>query len=128
MDYIIDSYAWVEYFIGSKKGEILKKLLSDEENNFFTIECCLAELRGWSIRNNQNFRELLEIVRANSLILKISEADWISAGEEGYNQKRIQRDFGLIDSTLLIKQKELHCKIITGDQHFKNMKNIVFIS
>jgi len=34
MLYIIDSYAWVEYFIGSKKGEVLKKLFLDEKNYF----------------------------------------------------------------------------------------------
>ena len=40
MVYIIDSYAWVEYFIGSKKGEALKKeyhadmYLAQEGKNF----------------------------------------------------------------------------------------------
>ena len=37
------------------------------------------------------------------------------------------KNFGLIDSILVAKQQELNCKIITGDSHFKNLKNVVFI-
>ncbi len=44
MLYIIDSYAWVEYFRGSPKGEILRALFLEEENTFATIECCLGEI------------------------------------------------------------------------------------
>ena len=45
MLYIVDTYAWVEYLIGSKKGSILKKLREDDSNGFLTVECCLAELK-----------------------------------------------------------------------------------
>lgn len=127
MEYIIDSYAWVEYFNGSKKVEILKKLFLEEKNKFFTVECCLAEIRGWAIKNNQDFDNLLTIIRTNSEILNLSENDWILAGKERAEQRVKQKDFGLIDSTLLIKQQELNCKIITGDLHFKDLKNIIFL-
>ncbi len=127
MEYVIDSYAWVEYFNGSKKGEILKKLFLEEKNKFFTISCCLAEIKGWAIKNNQNFNDILNIIKANSEILNLNENDWILAGEERAEQRIKQKDFGLIDSTILIKQKELNCKIITGDLHFKDLKNIIFM-
>jgi predicted nucleic acid-binding protein len=127
MEYIIDSYAWVEYFNGSKKGEILKKLFLEEKNKFFTISCCLAEIKGWAIKNNQNFDNILNIIRPNSEILNLNENDWILAGKERAEQRIKQKDFGLIDSTILVKQKELNCKIVTGDLHFKDLKNIIFM-
>jgi hypothetical protein len=127
MEYIIDSYAWVEYFNGSKKGEILKKLFSEEKNKFFTVECCLAEIRGWAIKNNQNFENILVIIKSNSDILSINEDNWISAGVERSNQRERHKDFGLIDSILLVKQNQLKCYIITGDLHFKGLKNIIFL-
>jgi hypothetical protein len=127
MEYVIDSYAWVEYFNGSKKGEVLKKLFLEEKNRFFTVSCCLAEIKSWAIKNNQNFDNILNIIKANSEILNLNENDWILAGEERTEQRIKQKDFGLIDSTILIKQKELTCKIITGDLHFKNLKNIIFL-
>ena len=125
--YIIDSYAWAKYFTGSKKGEKLKNLFSDENNKFLTIECCLAEINGWSIKNNIDFNFIIRIIRANSEIVKLKEEDWIKAGEEKSKQRRAQKDFGLIDALILTKQIEINCKLISGDKHFKNMRNIIFL-
>jgi len=127
MIYIIDSYAWIEYFIGSKKGEILQKLFLDEKNKFLTVECCLAEIKGWAIKNNQDFDRLYEIIRANSDILDIVDSNWINAAVERFEQRKTKKDFGLIDAVILTKQKELNCKIISGDKHFKGIKDVVFL-
>ena len=127
MEFILDSYAWVEYFIGSKKGEIIKKLFSDDNNKFFTVECCLAEIVGWALKNNQDFDKLFSILRANSEILTLTEYNWIDAGKERFVQRKKQKNFGLIDATILVKRKDLGCKVITGDFHFKGLKNIVFL-
>lgn len=127
MRYIIDSYAWIEYFIGSKKGETLRELFTEEKNQFLTVECCLAEIKGWALRNGKDFEPLFKIVRANSNILSITEYDWIDSGKERFEQRKTQKDFGLIDAVILTKQKETNCKIISGDKHFKNLKNVVFL-
>ena len=66
MLYIIDSYAWVEYFIGSSKGEVLRALFLESENQFLTVDCCLAEIKGWSLKHKHNFEELFAVIRANS--------------------------------------------------------------
>ena len=125
--YIIDSYAWVEYFLGSEKGEILRRLFSDERNEFLTVECCLAEIKGWALREELDFDRLLRIIKSNSGIEPISEYNWISAAQERFEQKKTQRDFGLIDSVILVKKKELKCKLVSGDKHFKGMKGVVFL-
>lgn len=127
MIHIIDSYAWVEYFIGSSKGEALRKLFADERNRFMTLECCLAEIMGWSLKNSQDFARLFAIVRSNSDILQITEHDWIDAGKERHEQRKSQKDFGLIDSVILVKQKEFACKVISGDKHFKSLPNVIFL-
>ncbi|MEK7120859.1 MAG: hypothetical protein AAB840_02095 [Patescibacteria group bacterium] len=127
MLHILDSYAWVEYFIGSQKGEILKKLFLDEKNRFATVECCLAEIQGWALKNKQDFDSLFRIIRANSTILPITEHDWIDTGKERFEQRKTQKDFGLIDTVILIKQKEFTSFIVTGDKHFKGKKNIIFL-
>ena len=128
MIYIIDSYAWIEYFLGSDKGEILRKLFADEKRQFMTLECCLAEIIGWSLKNHQDFDSLFRIIRSNSQILQITEHDWIDAGKERHEQRKGQKDFGLIDAVILVKQKEFNCKIISGDKHFKNLHNVVFLA
>jgi len=125
--FIIDTYAWIEYFDGSRKGEKLQKLLQDEKNIFFTVECCLAEMKGWSLKKNKNFNDMFKIVRANSRIISITEYDWIHAAEIRFEQRKLQENFGLIDAMLIVKQKELNCKIISGDYHFKHIKDVMFI-
>ncbi len=127
MNHIVDSYAWIEYFIGSKKGEIVKKLFLDEKNQFLTVECCLAEIKGWTIKNNQDFDKLYKIIRANSNIVEIAEYNWIEAAIERAEQRKTKKNFGLIDAVLLVKQKELNCKIISGDTHFMGIKNVIFL-
>ena len=127
MLYLIDSYAWVEYFMGSQKGEVLKKLFLDEKNRFAAVECCLAEIQSWALKNKQDFNNLFKIIRANSTILPLTEHDWIDAGKERFEQRETQKDFGLIDAVILIQQMEFNSFIVTGDKHFKGKENIAFL-
>ena len=77
MIYIIDTYAWIEYFKGSKQGVVLKNLLDAGEDKFITMECCLAELRGHSLREKMDFKDAYEIVRSNSVILPVLRSTWV---------------------------------------------------
>ncbi len=125
--YLIDTYAWVEYFVGSSKGEILRTLFLKKTNTFYTVDCCLGELQAWSLREEKDFHLLLHTVHANSTILPLTEEDWILAGEERFQLRKTRAHFGLIDATLLVQQKKLECKIISGDSHFSGLKNVIFL-
>jgi hypothetical protein len=127
MHYILDSYAWIEYFIGSKKGETVRELILDEKNQFFTVDCCLAEIMGWALVNNKEFDVLFKVIRTTSIIVPAMEHDWIEAGKEKFEQRKAHRDFGLIGAMILTKQKKFSCKIISGDKHFKDIKNVVYL-
>ncbi|MBW1668195.1 MAG: PIN domain-containing protein [Deltaproteobacteria bacterium] len=127
MLFIIDTYAWVEYFIGSQLGRKMKELFNNPKNKFVTVECCLAELKSWTIRNHIDFKEIMNIVEANSKILPVSRNNWIEGAEiKSRRMKRI-RDFGLIDSLLIVKQKEVGGKIVTADRHFKGVRGVEFL-
>jgi len=127
MIYIIDTHPWIEYFLGTKIGLNLKKLFENQNNKFITLECCLAELRGYCLKNKYHFDQILNIVKRNSFIFPVMANHWIEAGKIRFELRKKIKNFGLIDAILLSKQKELDCKLVSGDYHFKNMKNIVFI-
>ena len=127
MRHIIDSYAWVEYFIGSDKGQKLHHLFQEKDNSFSTVECCLAEIHGWCLKNNQNFDKYYKIIVANSKMIPLNEKDWIDAAKEKLIQRKKYKNFGLIDAIILTKQKQLSCKVISGDSHFKELKDVVFM-
>ena len=50
---IVDTFAWVEYFLGSKKGKIVEEYLN--ENNLVTPSIVLIELSCKSAKENWNF-------------------------------------------------------------------------
>lgn len=127
MIYIIDTHSWIEYFNGSDQGKRLSYMLLNKGTKFITMECCLAEIRYWALRNNQNFYELLKVIRTNSVIFKVLEATWLEAAEVRYIIRKTVPHFGLIDAILIAKQRELGCKIISGDPHFKGLKDVVYI-
>src|SRR3989344_3045557 len=127
MIYIIGSYAWVEYFLASKKGEIIKRLFENEENVFLTIECCIGEIKGWSLRERENFGSIYKVIRVNSRMISSTVYDWIDAAQERFELRKSIKNFGLIDAMLLVKQKEFSCKIISGDHHFKDLKNVIYL-
>lgn len=127
MIYLIDTYAWIEYFRGSKQGLILKKLFTNIKNKFVTMECCLAELRGYCLKNNFDFNKMYDIVKKNSFVFPVLREHWINAAKIRFEMRKKLKNFGLIDSILMAKQEELKCKIVSGDYHFKNSKNIVYI-
>ena len=57
--------------------------------------------------------------------------DGVLAEETGMIHSTIRKrikDFGLADAFVLTTAKRLGAKIVTGDPHFKNMKNVVFLS
>ena len=126
--YIIDTYAWIEYLNGTSKGEILRKLFNNIGNKFITMECCLAELKGYCLKNNFNFDKMHSMVKKNSLIFPVLIEHWLDAAEIKSKMRKKFKDFGLIDSILIAKQRELSCKIISGENHFKELNDVVYIS
>ena len=128
MIFIVDTHAWIEYIKGSKKALIFKKLLDDSKNKFITLECCLSELFGFCLKDNQDFQEAYELIKANSVILPVMVKNWMEAARIRFELRKNIAHFGLIDAILVSKQKELKCKIVSGDPHFKTLKNIVYLS
>lgn len=125
--YLIDTYAWVEYFIGSKRGEKVRGIIEDEDNAILTPECCLAEIKGWAIRENLDFEELYSIVRKGSDVRCILTQDWLDAATIRSELRRTRKGFGMMDALIIAQQKRLDCKVVSGDTHFEGLKDVVFI-
>lgn len=125
---VIDTYAWIEYINGSDEALKLRQLFLNQNNKFITMECCIAELYGFCLKKNVDFNKVWEIVKNNSVVLPVMIDVWVSAAKIRHELRKDIHDFGLVDSILVAKQKELNCKIISGDPHFKELKNILYIA
>jgi len=127
MVYIVDTHSWIEYFIGSEQGSELNKFLKKGDSKFITMECCLSEIKSFCLKNNLDFNKSLDTIRENSFILPVLREHWLNAAAIRLEMRKKIKNFGLIDAILVAKQQELKCKIISGDPHFKGMKNVVYI-
>ena len=125
--YVIDTYAWVEYFIGSDKGKTVRKLLEGGNNTIITPECVLAELKGWALRQDIDFEELYQIVRKLSDIQCLTTSDWLNAASIRNEMRQTMKDFGMIDALIVAQQERFGCKVVSGDPHFKDRENTVFL-
>ncbi len=125
--YLLDTYAWIEYLIGSDKGKTVKKIIDESSNECLTLESSLAELKGWSLKDDFDFTVVLGAVRNNSHLESIEFEDWIIAAEIKAKMRKTLPDFGLMNALLLAKQKKHGGKIVTGDPHFEKLPNAVFL-
>ncbi len=69
-EYILDTFAWVEYFQGTKKGEIVKNLI--EAHKTATPIIVLAELADSYLRMGENIENREKFILSNSTIINLT--------------------------------------------------------
>ena len=126
LDHILDTHAWIEYVLGTKKGIVVKKLIENDAS-LITLESSISEICLWCLREEKDFSRVLSIIKTYSHIEAITLTSWVEAAKIREQKRKTIKDFGLMDALLLAKQQELNAKIVTGDPHFKHQKDIEFL-
>lgn len=127
MMYVIDTYAWIEYFRGTEKGRKVNPLFNHDTNRFLTPECCVFELKCWTLSENIDFKAVLQTVRSISTIETVSYDSWLRAAKIRHDCRKNIKDFGLVDSLIVAIQEKHKAMIISGDKHFKTLKGVYYI-
>jgi predicted nucleic acid-binding protein len=128
MKYVIDSYAWIEYFMGTELGGKAKPIIESSEEKI-TPTICLAEVYAKTLKVES--QELAEKQRAfikeKSAIAMLDEPIAVESAKVQIKMKKEIVGWGMADSivyaTALLKKAE----VVTGDEHFKKLKNVIFI-
>ncbi len=126
MKVILDSYAWVEYLDGSDKGWQVKKIIEKAEK-IYTLSLSITEVVSRMKRLNRDFEIAYKVMISNSKVLDINPKIAKESGEFHAEIRKKIKNFGLVDSLLFISAKKLGAKIITGDKHFKNFKEVIYL-
>lgn len=124
---VLDTYAWIEYFIGSEQGKITREHLRAE--NTFTPSIVLAELSRKYLREGISEKEILtrlNFISAKTTITHIDAELSLSAARaylELYEAARRnrQRSPSLADGIVLATARALNTKLLTGDEHFRGL-------
>lgn len=125
--YVIDSFAWIEYLKGSNRGMAVRKILEDAKNENSTPMIVLSEVVSSIKRQNMNVETALNFIFSLSNIEEVKKDDSIEAGLFHAEMRKKIRDFGLGNAFVVVTARHLGAKILTGDPHFKNMKEAVLI-
>lgn len=131
-NYIIDAYAWIEYFKASTLGEAAKKYI--ESDRSITPTIVVSEISRKLSQQIQLGKETiegsdqrLEFIRDNS---RIVDLDFETASEVGKITEELKsqtKDWSLADLIILCTARNLSGKVVTGDEHFRKLSDAIFI-
>lgn len=128
MRYVIDSYAWLEYFMGTETGEKVKPIIEGQEEKI-TPTICLAEIYAKTLRvENQELAEKQRtFIKEKSALAPLDELIALESAKIQNAMKKEIEGWGLADSIVYATGQTKKAEVITGDEHFKNLKNAIFI-
>ena len=130
--YIIDAYAWIEYFKASEYGKVAKKHVESKYSATPTIvvsEISRKLQREIELRNESDEGRLkrLEFIRAKSQIVDLDFEMAAEAGKIDVEMKKKAKGWGLADSIVLCTARNAKGKVVTGDEHFREIDDVIFI-
>jgi len=128
MRYVIDSYAWIEYFMGTKAGKKVKPIIEGLEEKI-TPTICLAEIYAKTIRvENEELAEKQRVfIKESSALAPLDEKTAIESAKLNVTMKKQIKGWGLADSIVYATGLLKKAEVVTGDEHFKELKNVFFI-
>ena len=134
MKTVVDAYAWIEIFIGSERGKRAKETL-EQADEVYTPDTVMAEVARKYCREGAEERTTqarLEIIAKASDIVPI---DIKLALEAARCYTRLTREAKKKDLTTpqpfrrhtTSRGRLLKAKILTGDEHFKNLPEAIWV-
>ncbi|MBC7131305.1 type II toxin-antitoxin system VapC family toxin [Candidatus Bathyarchaeota archaeon] len=128
MRYVIDSYAWLEYFMGTKAGEKVKSIIEGLDEKI-TPAICLAEVyaKTLKVEGEELAERQRRFIKEKSVITPLDEKIAIESAKIDYVMKKKIKGWGLADSIVYATGLTKNAEIVTGDEHFKNLKNVFLI-
>jgi len=127
MRLIVDTFCWVDYINGNEAGEKVKDYIETSDNEIITTVLNIAEISSIIKRRNFDVDKVLDMIFSNSKIYNFNADFAKQAGLLHAEMRKQEKHFGLIDAFILLTARKLKAKIITGDEHFKKIKEAIFI-
>lgn len=132
---MLDTYGWVEIFIGSEDGERVRRIVEESEE-VYTPTIVLAEVARKYLREGFGEDEILErldVIDYSSEVVPIDKRIALEAAKcyleltERAKREKL-RDPSLFDAIILATARVLGAKLLSGDEHFKGMDEVIWVS
>ena len=122
---VIDTFAWVEYFAGSSRGEKARPYI--EKGDAVTPALVVAEFTDKYVREGADPSERLKFMRAKTMIAPLDDEIAEAAGRISAERRGEVRGWGLADSCVLATARAMGARVVTGDIHFAGLEEAVMI-
>jgi len=132
---VADTYAWIELFAGTRRGEFAKSKM-EEAGTVITPDIVLAEVARKYIRDGideETTRERLLTILEASEPAYIDEGVALEAAKAYLQLVKRAKDTGLekpslFDALVLVAARKNEGKVLTGDEHFEGLPETLWIS
>jgi predicted nucleic acid-binding protein len=121
---LIDSWAWVEFFAGSKIGEIVKTYVMDEDQEIIISSINLAEIYRLALDrcDEKTAEKRRRAMISRCYLIPVDEEIAVKGAKF-----RHERDWGLGDALIYATAIREGAKVLTGDPHFKGLEDAIFL-
>ncbi|HYY91378.1 MAG TPA: type II toxin-antitoxin system VapC family toxin [Candidatus Dormibacteraeota bacterium] len=119
----MDSFAWIEYFSGSRAGERVREHI--ESSHGATPTIVVAELSEKYRRTGGELGARFDFIRSRTRLVPLDEELARTAGELNFQRKKKVHGWGMADSIVLASGRQRQAKILTGDPHFKDLPETI---
>lgn len=122
MTVLVDSWAWIEYFKGGDAGKKVKQIIEGNQQLLLaTIN--VSEIYLFLLKNDpENAEDLVKFILSSSFVIPLETSIAMKASKIKHADK-----IGLADAIVMATAEENNATILTGDEDFKNLKNVIYI-
>ena len=126
-EYLLDTYAWVEYFVGSEEGQIGRELVESEKISTSII--CIAELSNKYYRESllEEWKDRYKFIISKSNIIHLTMEIVKEAGPRKWKLRENSDDVGLADAIIIETAIQGGFTVVSGDPYFKDIENCLFL-
>jgi len=118
---LLDSFAWMEYFMGSKKGIKVRDYVEGGES-LYTPSICLTEIRSRYLRDQKDPTTRIDFIVKRSFIISLDKEIALLAADVKQKHR-----LHTVDSIIYATAQHKNITLITGDQHFKDLPGVEII-
>jgi len=118
---LLDSFAWIEYFMGSKRGAKVRDYVEGNEP-LYTPSVCLTEIKSRYTRDRKDPATRIELIVDRSFIVPLDKEIALLAADVKQKHK-----LHTIDAIIYATSQRRDLTLVTGDQHFKGIPNVEMI-
>ena len=116
---MIDTWAWVEYWKGNPKISGIMEGPDHKITSMMTI----AELERFYGDDKERMDLMVAKIRLRSRLVAID----LDIARAGGAVRRGLKEGGIADAIIYATALKNHAKVLTGDAHFRNLSEVIFV-